>query len=1489
MSIVRASNITVNSLADTISDDGACTLREAIIAANIDATSGSSANECAAGFGDDIIDLTGIAGIITLNDTLPDINSNIIINGPGVANLAIDGGNNVRILRITGGNVTLSGIVIRNGFVDEADGSHGGGIYNSSTGIITIISSTISNNQARGANGQNAAYPASSGCCFGGGAGIFHSGSGTLNIIQSNFSNNVVVGGKGGNGSNGSGSGGGGGAFGAGLFNDGGTINIMASIFSENQVGGGDGGSAVSPGSSSLSGGGGGGQSDGLGGGGMGGGVGGGQASIGKSGNFGGGGGGGGATYSNQRDGGSGGFAGGSGSRGVRVGFGGLGGGGGGGAGLGAGIFNSSGVITVTDSTFASNQVIGGAGGTGGSGPGEDGLGVGSGIFNQGIIHLKNSAISNSAPVLTNFAPVNGETDVSFYQPLGWNVTDGANDAYVDGDGVTFEVAFGSTPTTLVETTSTTPYFLPAFPLAPLTTYYWTITATDGLSVTNSGLLSFTTAANIAPTLGDYTPSAASLGISVFTELDWNENDANSDPLTTTVAFGDDLSMLVETTSVYSDFISPPPLYLPNLPLDPLTTYYWIITTTDGLSTTSSGVLSFTTAAPPKANFTAAPQTGVAPLTVNFYNTTTGADWYWWDFGDNNTSSAISPTHLYAQGGVYTVTLQAFGDGGSDWITYTNYITVHNPPQPNFVGSPLVGLNSLTTIFTNTSQYASSYLWDYGDGQTSTTTAFTHLHFYDSPGIYTVTLTAINDYAVVTQTRSAYIGVYATPVPDFDATPQTGAVPLQVSFNNYSTGATEYLWSFGDGNTSTASNPTHIYDSAGVYTVTLKASNPAVTVSTTRSRYITTYNIPQANYVGAPIIGSASLVVTFTNSSQYADSYLWTYGDGGSSTIASSVHNHIYATPGVYTVTLTVSNSYTQTVKKYPAYIVVYASPMPTDYYVDAANGNDFSGNGTQAAPWKTLTRALGLVGGPGIRIYLAAGVYNEALGEEFPLIIRSGTKIMGTTPEAVIISGNSTQPVFEFPTTVQFNDSTSLESIRIENGNAGIQFYGSDDLGSSITLSNTIIAGNHTGIHLYTEYSKKAQVYIRQSEISNNLGIGIDLESLRAGQGIINIENSQVRNNGSYGIRTYTFASGTLKFAYATINLNHSVVSYNGADGLLATGIVYGRSTINSLNSFLEKNNGYGFRVSQSEWNTEVVSNFVNTVIADNSDGGVFLSKSVNMKVSGFFVNSTIAYNNNYGIHFEPTSYGGIDIVNSIIWGHTDNLTAVPTANTSYSDVGDTDYMDSNHNISADPQFINPAQSNYHVFATSPVIDAGNSSHANLPSSDIDGEPRIMGLDVDIGADEFNSLIPRSGGTLALSQEATITVDRDVFSDTVNITYTPYPITSTGTLRDVGIFYELTAQYASNGRPAHPQPGRYYSISVTYYQEDVSNGVSEANLALYYWDGNTWIKEPTSTVNVDTNTITATPDHFSLWAVLGFESPSISRLTLFLPIILKP
>ncbi len=161
------------------------------------------------------------------------------------------------------------------------------------------------------------------------------------------------------------------------------------------------------------------------------------------------------------------------------------------------------------------------------------------------------------------------------------------------------------------------------------------------------------------------------------------------------------------------------------------------------------------------------------------------------------------------------------------------------PPVADFSATPLTGNAPLAVQFTDLSTGATAWQWDFGDGANSTQKNPSHT--YQSAGSYTVMLTASNTAGQSLKIKTAYIAVSQAPQPpvaDFTATPLTGNAPLAVQFTDLSTGATAWLWNFGDGASSTQQNPSHTYQNAGSYTVTLTASNAAGQSVKTKTNYI---------------------------------------------------------------------------------------------------------------------------------------------------------------------------------------------------------------------------------------------------------------------------------------------------------------------------------------------------------------------------------------------------------------------------------------------------------------------------------------------------------------------------------------------------------------------------------------------------------------------------------------------------------------------------
>jgi PKD repeat protein len=134
-----------------------------------------------------------------------------------------------------------------------------------------------------------------------------------------------------------------------------------------------------------------------------------------------------------------------------------------------------------------------------------------------------------------------------------------------------------------------------------------------------------------------------------------------------------------------------------------------------------------------------------------------------------------------------------------------------------------------------------------------------------------------------------------------------GATHREITTSNLSTNATDYLWAFGDGETSTEFEPAHSYDADGTYTVTLTASDKnEVTSVMTLEVEINDETPPQADF-SIQASPAQYKVITFTNLSVNTDVYDWDFGDGSTSTESTPVHE--YATDGTYSVTLVASDN----------------------------------------------------------------------------------------------------------------------------------------------------------------------------------------------------------------------------------------------------------------------------------------------------------------------------------------------------------------------------------------------------------------------------------------------------------------------------------------------------------------------------------------------------------------------------------------------------
>ncbi|MDA3787447.1 MAG: PKD domain-containing protein [Desulfobacula sp.] len=181
-----------------------------------------------------------------------------------------------------------------------------------------------------------------------------------------------------------------------------------------------------------------------------------------------------------------------------------------------------------------------------------------------------------------------------------------------------------------------------------------------------------------------------------------------------------------------------------------------------------------------------------------------------------------------------------------EWMQLTNgavggknVVDYFIKPEAIFSATPLSGIAPLPVIFTDGSQGPiNSRSWDFGDGQTSVLTSPSHI--YQGPGQYTVSLTVTGLNGSDTEVKTQYITVLIPPPSAQFGANHTIALPGEIiRFSDLSQGqVTSRLWNFGDGQTSTLSNPGHAYQNPGKYTVSLTVNGPGGTDTGTKSYYI---------------------------------------------------------------------------------------------------------------------------------------------------------------------------------------------------------------------------------------------------------------------------------------------------------------------------------------------------------------------------------------------------------------------------------------------------------------------------------------------------------------------------------------------------------------------------------------------------------------------------------------------------------------------------
>jgi gliding motility-associated-like protein len=339
------------------------------------------------------------------------------------------------------------------------------------------------------------------------------------------------------------------------------------------------------------------------------------------------------------------------------------------------------------------------------------------------------------------------------------------------------------------------------------------------------------------------------------------------------------------------------------------------------------------------ADFTIDPSDGCRPLTVTFEDLSSSTfgtiiDWQWNFDGGAPNETIPDVTTTFENIGDYDISLTLTDDWGCT--------ATRNIPEGVKVTFPLVSFYADTLScterqvnFTNTSVgRGMSYVWDFGDGETSTTTSPSH--FYQNEGIYSVCLTAtdvngcdstfcIPDYIVI-----------ANPVAQLMADETfTTCPPLIVNFENQSLNATDYNWDFGDnGGTSDLENPAHIYTEPGNFDVTLIASFEGYCIDT--------LILPDYIIVEGPVgsftfdIDSACIpaVITFYGESVDNYNYTWDFGNGelqSTSNVNADTIQYTYTEIGQYVPKLSLQDD-NNCIRAFESPDTIYLEQLSLDF-----------------------------------------------------------------------------------------------------------------------------------------------------------------------------------------------------------------------------------------------------------------------------------------------------------------------------------------------------------------------------------------------------------------------------------------------------------------------------------------------------------------------------------------------------------------------------
>lgn len=344
---------------------------------------------------------------------------------------------------------------------------------------------------------------------------------------------------------------------------------------------------------------------------------------------------------------------------------------------------------------------------------------------------------------------------------------------------------------------------------------------------------------------------------------------------------------------------------------------------------------------------------GCTPFTVSFQNTTVYASSYEWDFGDGSPTdfSQVPPPHTYTTAGTYTIRLIAKNPTACNKQKDTAYLTVKvidASIKADFSFNVTDSCGPYRAIFTNTSQYSNTpgaqlftkFNWSFGDGTVFNGTN-PPTHNYPDTGTYTVTLIMTDTTACKKiDTITKVVRIQKSFVTAKFTGPDSLCIGNPAVFVAMATNAQSITWNYGDGTTGISA--IHNYTDTGTFIITMIAANPnTCNKFDTARRTIIIRPAPIADFIFSPIVPVTNEPIQFTNKSINATTYLWSFGDGATSTEEHPLH--LFKKTGTFNTCLIARNASgcADTICKKVDADIVPALDLPTAFSPNGDGKND--------------------------------------------------------------------------------------------------------------------------------------------------------------------------------------------------------------------------------------------------------------------------------------------------------------------------------------------------------------------------------------------------------------------------------------------------------------------------------------------------------------------------------------------------------------------